>query len=283
MPWICCRRAGVLQGKAVRQRLRAHTQGPSLLVAWQDLPWKRIQRPVFRLQKRMSRATPHGQVSTGHKLQKLLRKSWDARLLAVRRITQDKRGKPTAGIDGRQSLPPPQRWRLATTRRLTGHAAPRRRTWMPKRGSPAKRPLGRPTQADRACQPLVRQALEPDWEAKRAPHTSGFRPGRSCWEAIAAILHGIKLRPPSALKVAIATCFARLCHPALLAKTQASPAIRRQRKAWVRAGLREHDRLLPTTAGTPQGGRLSPLLALLALHGMEEAIPQLSPRARVIA
>ena len=110
------------------QRLRANTQGPSLMVAWQDIPWKQVQRHVFRLQKRMYRATQHGQVRTAHKLQKLLLKSWYARLLAVRRITQDNRGKHTAGIDGRKSLTPPQRWRLATALRVNGHAAPLRRT-----------------------------------------------------------------------------------------------------------------------------------------------------------
>jgi len=62
------------------------------MVAWQDIPWKKIHRHVFRLQKRMYRATQHGQVRTARKLQKLLVKSWYARLLAVRRVTQDNRG-----------------------------------------------------------------------------------------------------------------------------------------------------------------------------------------------
>ncbi len=67
-----------------------------------------------------------------------------------------------------------------------------RRTWIPKRGSPERRPLGIPTQHERARQTLVRQALEPEWEATLAPHTYGFRPGRSCWDAIAAVFHRIK-------------------------------------------------------------------------------------------
>jgi RNA-directed DNA polymerase len=62
------------------------------MVAWQDLPWKKIQRHVFRLQKRMYRATQQGRVRIARKLQQLLVKSWYARLLAVRRITQDNRG-----------------------------------------------------------------------------------------------------------------------------------------------------------------------------------------------
>jgi retron-type reverse transcriptase len=81
----------VLKGKAVSQRQRAKTQGSALMVAWQDIPWKKIHRHVFRLQKRMYRAT-HGRVRIAQKLQKLLIKSWYARLLAVRRVTQDNRG-----------------------------------------------------------------------------------------------------------------------------------------------------------------------------------------------
>jgi len=283
MPWICRRRAGVLKGKAVSQRQSAKTQGPALMVVWQDIPWKKIQRHVFRLQKRIYRATQHGQVRIARKLQQLLVKSWYARLLAVRRVTQDNRGKHTAGIDGVKSLSPRQRVGLATALHLDGTATPLRRTWIPKRGSAEKRPLGIPTQHDRARQTLVRQALEPAWEAKLAPHTYGFRPGRSCWDAIEAIFQRIVFRPQYALKVDIAKCFDRICHTALLAKTQASPGIRRQIKAWLKAGIMEDGHLFPSTAGTPQGGTISPLLALIALHGMDDAITDVYPQARVIA
>ncbi len=253
------------------------------MAAWQDIPWKKVQRHVFRLQKRMYRATPRGDVRTVRKLQNLLSKSWYARLLAVRRVTQDNRGKHTAGIDGVKSLLPPQRWQLARELRLDGKATPLRRTWIPKRGSPEKRPLGIPTQHERARQTLVRQALEPEWEAKLAPHTYGFRPGRSCWDAIAAVFHRIKFRPQYMLNVDIAKCFDRIDHQALLAKLQAPSGIRRQVRAWLRSGIMEDDVFSPTTAGTPQGGRVSPLLALIALHGMDTAITQVYPEARVIA
>jgi RNA-directed DNA polymerase len=145
------------------------------MVAWQDIPWRHVHGPVFRLQQRIYRATPRGQVRTAHKLQKLLIKSWYARLLAVRRVAQDNRGKHTAGIDGVKVLTPPQRRRLAIELRLDGTATPLRRTRIPKRGSPEQRPLGIPTRGDRARHTLVRQALEPGWEAKLAPHTYGFR------------------------------------------------------------------------------------------------------------
>jgi RNA-directed DNA polymerase len=125
----------------------------------------------------------------------LLVKSWYARLLAVRRISQDNRGKHTAGIDGVKSLTLAERWRLVQTLRLDSKATPLRRTWIPKRGSAEKRPLGIPTQHERARQTLVRQALEPEWEAKLSPHTYGFRPGRSCWDVKEAIFNRIKARP----------------------------------------------------------------------------------------
>jgi RNA-directed DNA polymerase len=253
------------------------------MAAWQDIPWQKAQRHVFHLQKRIYQATQRGDVRTVHKLQNLLSKSWYARLLAVRRVTQDNRGKHTAGIDGVKSLLPPQRVRLADQLRLTSTATPLRRTWIPKPGSADKRPLGIPTLHERARQTLVRQALEPEWEAKLSPHTYGFRPGRSCWDAIAAVFHRIKFRPQHMLKVDIAQCFDRLDHAALLRKLHAPPGIRRQVRAWLRSGIMEADTFTPTTAGTPQGGTVSPLLALVALQGMDEAITQIYPEARVIA
>lgn len=265
-------------------RQRANTQDrKSLTAAWQEIPWTKVHRHVFRLQKRIYRATQRGDVRTVHKLQTLLVKSWYACLLAVRRVSQDNRGKHTAGIEGVKSLEPHHRWRLARELRLNAKATPLRRTWIPKRGSCEKRPLGIPTLRDRAKQTLVRQALEPQWEAKLSAHYYGFRPGRSCQDAIVAIFNRIKFRPQYALKVDIAKCFDRIDHQALLAKLQAPSGIRRQVRAWLRSGIMEKDAFLPTTAGTPQGGSVSPLLALIALHGMDEAITQVYPKAQVIA
>jgi RNA-directed DNA polymerase len=129
----------------------------------------------------------------------------------------------------------------------------------------------------------MRQALEPEWEAKLAPHTYGFRPGRSCWDAIEAIFRCITFQPQYALKVDMAKCFDRIHHDALLAKMQAASGLRRQVKAWLQAGIMEDERLFPTPAGTPQGGTISPLLALIALHGMEKALTDVYPHAQVIA
>ena len=268
----------------VSQRQRAKTQDrKSLTAAWQEIPWTKVQRHVFRLQKRIYQATQRGKVRTVRKLQNLLSKSWYARLLAVRRVTQDNTGRHTAGIDGVKSLQPPQRLRLANELKLDDKATPLRRIWIPKHGTSEKRPLGVPTLYERARQTVVRQALEPEWEAKLSAHFYGFRPGRSCWDAIAAVFQRIKFRPQHMLKVDISKCFDRIDHTALLAKLQAPPGIRRQVRGWLRSGILEADTLSPTTAGTPQGGSVSPLLALIALHGIEEAITQVYPEARIIA
>jgi RNA-directed DNA polymerase len=234
------------KGKVVRQRQRAKTQDPKdLMAAWQERPWAKVQRHVFRLQKRMDHATQRGEVRTGRKLQNLWSKSWSARRLAVRRVTQANRGKRTAGIDGAKSLQAPGRWRLARKLRRDDKAPPLRRIWIPKRGTADQRPLGMPTQHERAKQTLMRQAVEPQWEAKLSAHCYGFRPGRSCHDAIAAVFPRLKFRPQYALKVDSAKCFDRLEHSALLAKRQATPSIRRQVRAWLRAGSMEADTFTP--------------------------------------
>ena len=103
--------------------------------AWQDIPWRKIERAVFKLQQRIYRASRRGDVKTVHKLQRLLLKSWYAKLLATRRVTQDNRGRRTAGVDGVKSLTPPRRLRLAQTLSLSPKTQPVRRVWIPKSGT----------------------------------------------------------------------------------------------------------------------------------------------------
>ncbi len=196
---------------------------------WQDLPWKKIERQVFKLQKRIYQASKRGDIKTVHKLQRLLIKSWYARCLAVRRVTQDNRGKNTAGIDGVKSLNPQQRLkaegvrsfgriapRLAQELKLSDKAKPTRRVWIPKPGKDEKRPLGIPR--NRVQQALVLLALEPEWEAIFEPNSYGFRPGHGCHDAIEATFNAICHKAKYALDADIAKCFDRIDHQALLAK-----------------------------------------------------------------
>ena len=156
-----------------------------LMVEWSDIPWNQIQRITFKLQKRIYRAASRGNDVLARGLQQILLKSWGAKLLAVRQVTQLNRGKKTAGVDGVKAIPPSQRLQLARKLTLNGRAKSVRRVWIPKPGKTEKRPLGIPTIADRAKQALVKMALEPEWEAKFEPTSYGFRPGRSTHDAVA--------------------------------------------------------------------------------------------------
>ena len=181
-------------------------------------------------------------------------------------------------MDGIKLLSPEARLKLVRRLNLTGKSKPTRRIWIPKPGTDEKRPLGIPTIEDRSLQALVKMALEPEWEAKFEPNSFGFRPGRSPHDAIGAIFSAIKTKAKYVLDADIAKCFDRIDHSKLLTKLNTSPTIRRQIKAWLKSGVIDSKKLFPTEEGTPQGGICSPLLANIALHGMEERIKQAFPK-----
>jgi RNA-directed DNA polymerase len=250
------------------------------MYAWQDIPWHKVERAVFKLQQRIYRASRQGDVKTVHKLQRLLMKSWYAQRLATRRVTQDNRGKRTAGVEGVKSLTPPQRLRLAQTLSLSPQVQPVRRVWIPKPRTTEHRPLGIPVMADRAGQALAKLALEPEWEAKFEPNSYGFRPGRSCHDAIEAIYASINQQDKYVFDADIEKCFDRICHQALRSKLRTFPALRRTITAWLKAGVIDGEALFPTETGAPQGGVLSPLLMNVALHGLETAITMAFPASK---
>lgn len=244
---------------------------------WNTIGWVKIERQVFKLQKRIYRAAKREDHRQVRRLQKLLLRSRAAHLLAVRNVTQDNQGKKTPGVDGVANLTPPERLELVQHLHLEDTASPVRRVYIPKPGTTEQRPLGIPTLADRAKQSWVTQALEPAWEAQFEPNSYGFRPGRSTWDAIGAIYVQINQKPKWVLDADIAKCFDRIDHEALLRKLNASPTLSRQITAWLKVGLLDKGAWFPTEAGTPQGGPASPLLANVALHGLEEAITRAFP------
>ncbi|MGC1525427.1 MAG: reverse transcriptase domain-containing protein, partial [Phormidesmis sp.] len=133
---------------------------------------------------------------------------------------------------------------------------------------------------DRALQAQVKQALEPEWEAKFEPRSFGFRPGRSCHDAIEAIFTTIKQKPKYVLETDVAKCFDRIDHKALCEKLNTSPSLTRQIRAWLKAGVMDNDQFQTTPTGATQGSVISPLLANVALHGLEVGLQKVFKGAR---
>ncbi len=242
---------------------------------WRSINWKSVEKTVEKLQKRIYRAKRNGEQKLVKRLQRLLVNSRSAKLLAVRKVSQDNRGKRTAGVDGIKALNPKERFKLAENLKFSHKARPLRRIYIPKPNG-EKRPLSIPTMYDRASQMLTLFALEPEWEAVFEPNSYGFRRGRSCHDAVAAIFKSISQKQKWVLDADIAKCFDKINHDYLLNKLgDCLVTFKKQIKAWLKSGYMEagqKDKVFPVDEGTPQGGVISPLLANIALHGLENHI-----------
>ena len=236
---------------------------------WNELSWRELEKNTFKLQKRIYRASSDGDFKKMRRLQKLLLNSKGIKLLSIRRITQDNKGKKTSGIDGVKSLDQNQRVQLYKTIDLAKKAKPVRHIMIPKVGTSEKRSLGIPTIEDRVKQGMVKMAVEPEWEAKFEPNSYGFRPGRSCHDAYGGIFGALKRKKAYVLDADISGCFDNINHKALLEKLNTIPIIRRLIKGWLEAGVMKNNIFHSSNKGTPQGGVISPLLANIALHGLE--------------
>jgi len=249
-------------------------QNKGRVADWNSIHWDTTKRHVRRLQERIFRATREKDFVKVKNLQKLLVRSHSARLLAVKRVTQENKGKYTPGIDGQIYTTSSQRAELAEEVRQTNifnyKCKPLRRVYIPK-SSGDKRPLGIPTVKDRVMQMLVKLALEPEWEARFESHSYGFRPGRRCMDAIWQIWNSIRAfrnfqKSKWILDADISGCFDNINHEELLKRV---PVFRETVRRWLKSGIIEFGKYFQTKSGTPQGGIISPLLANIALDGME--------------
>jgi len=245
--------------------------------SWSRLDWDQAEEDVRRLRQRIFAASQAGDLKRVRNLQKLMLRSRANALVSVRRVTELNAGRKTPGIDGHVAASARDKAELADWvqhRAKPWTARPVKRVFIPKAGSATKkRALGIPVIADRCLQALAVNALEPEWEARFEPRSYGFRPGRSCQDAIAAIfwtVAGTRTKRRWALDADLKAAFDRVDHDHVLAMLGAFPA-REAVAGWLRAGVIDGGGFAPTEQGTPQGGVISPLIFNVALHGMEEA------------
>ena len=239
---------------------------------WMAINWITIRQKVRRLQVRIAKALKSGSLRKASALQWLLTHSRAAKLLAVRRVTTN-RGAKTPGVDNIVWRTNRQKIQAADNLKRHGYRPkPLRRIYIPKKNGKL-RPLSIPTLHDRAMQALHALALLPVAETWADPHSYGFREGRSCADALehAHIVLNRKHSPPWVLEGDIKACFDEISHEWLL---QHVPMDKQVLRKWLKAGYWEKAQLFPTRQGTPQGGVISPILANMALDGMQGAIAQ---------
>ena len=230
---------------------------------WFDIDWDQAEEDVRRLRQRIFAASRAGDLKRVRNLQKLMLRSRANAQLSVRRVTEVNAGRMTAGIDGKVVPTAQGKAELADwvqRRSKLWTARPVKRVFIPKAGSTSKyRALGIPVIYDRCLQAQAAAALEPEWEARFEPKSYGFRPGRGCQDAIAAIfwtVAGIRTKRRWALDADLKAAFDRVDHDHILGLLETFPA-RGAVTGWLKAGVVDKDGFAPTEEGTPQGGLCS--------------------------
>lgn len=244
--------------------------------SWETIDWKKIFGYVKKLRQRIFRAEQFGQKRKIRKLQRLMIRSNANLLLSIKRVTQINKGKQTPGVDGQIILSSSDRLKIYNLLKEYDikniRPKPAKRAYIPKKNG-KMRPLGIPIIKDRIFQNIIKNALEPQWEAKFEPSSYGFRPKRSTHDAIVNLHTKLSSRSTRqwAFEGDFKGCFDNLNHEYIIDCLTAFPAKEAIYK-WLKAGYVDNNLFNDTDTGTPQGGIVSPLLANIALHGMEKEL-----------
>ena len=245
--------------------------------AWHTIEWYAVYRMVRRLQARLVKAVQEGRWGKVRALQHLLTHSFSGKAIAVKRVTSND-GKRTPGVDGViWDTPEKKACAIGNLRQRGYRAQPLRRIYIPKNGSANRlRPLSIPTMQDRAMQALYLLALDPIAETQGDPNSYGFRTERSTADAIGQCFTVLSHKHAASwiLEGDIRACFDGISHEWLLAHI---PMDRVMLQKWLKAGFIDKQVLYPTEAGVPQGGICSPVIANLALDGLEALLREPYP------
>ena len=243
---------------------------------WRKLPWRKFQRKIFRLQKRIWKAIRVGDFGISQEPPKAITEKPSGSMgRAVRQVTQLNLGKKTAGVNGKTALNFEER--RALVQKLSKHYKDwkhqsLRKVPIPKKDG-TKRILKIPTIADRAWQCLCKLAIEPAHEATFHARSYGFRPGRSTWDCQKLIFSNLRSNSNGInkriLELDIKRCFDRISHSHMMAEVIAPQFVKIGLWKCLKAGISPE---FPDQ-GTPQGGVISPLLANIALNGIEDIHP----------